>query len=222
MTVMAKLSVAALALSSTVTRAAAAWPQSGRCDRTDYMNVGWGGMSLQGCRERAWQVKRDGSQCDFVSISESSEPVSAGNFCQCHRACGSLAYPQGEEWQTFEVEEVSSSAGSDDDGQVLAIIAACVAAGAVLVCCAVGAGVYCYRKRQARGLPPLQAKKHNVASASAAPADDEPAVAGVVVETANAAAGAAVSGVVVESTNPEAASAVTGTVVDSTTKTGEA
>merc|ERR1719230_110948 len=87
---MLRISVLLLSAPVADTTSAVEWEgsQEGRCTSTDYMNIGWGGMSKERCLSRAVEVRTtNGAGCSYVSYSGSSGPVGAGNFCRCHSSC---------------------------------------------------------------------------------------------------------------------------------------
>lgn len=76
-------------------------PATGRCPRTDYMNVAWGDMSKAQCVGRATELGQ--SQCPFLSYSAGAEAQGRTDFCQCHRSCeGPAEHADGSgEWESF-------------------------------------------------------------------------------------------------------------------------
>lgn len=121
--------------------------REGRCDRSDYMNIGWNGMSEGACRERAFQVQRDGGNCIYVSYSSSPGPTSSGNFCQCHAGCEALANSTGESWESFVVVVVADHGSGGNRDKITVVLIAVV--GLLLLCTS---GVLClcrWRHKQA-------------------------------------------------------------------------
>lgn len=121
----------------------------GRCASNSYMNIGWSGMSSEGCLDRAVEVRGSGSSCNYVSYSGSDGPVGTGNFCRCYSSCDGafLQRPAGEQWATHVVSKI----GAKDEAAVNTKLVSLLAGAGVLIvlifcivvaCC-------CCRKRNA-------------------------------------------------------------------------
>mmetsp|Transcript_72806 Transcript_72806/g.236509 ORF Transcript_72806/g.236509 Transcript_72806/m.236509 type:complete len:224 (+) Transcript_72806:63-734(+) len=84
--------------------AAGGGSRKGRCSGSEYLSIGWLGLSRDMCIERGARVRHHTSRCSFLSYTSSAELNEESQFCLCFKECSNVTHAFPQEWETVDVE----------------------------------------------------------------------------------------------------------------------